>query len=128
MLQAFCAADAIVKQDRFEMKSVGGHIARPCRCMQDSVLDLAAGDSLKTVQQVIHGSVPRRFLERCGVFALAESLGGVESLVDHPGIMTHASVPEAERAALGISDQLIRLSVGIEAIADLIADLEQALS
>ncbi|MCP5093109.1 MAG: PLP-dependent transferase, partial [Gammaproteobacteria bacterium] len=69
----------------------------------------------------------RRFLERCGVFALAESLGGVESLVDHPAIMTHASVPATERAALGISDQLIRLSVGIEAIEDLIADLDQAL-
>ncbi len=70
----------------------------------------------------------RRFLERCSVFALAESLGGVESLVDHPAIMTHASVPAAERAALGISDTLIRLSVGIEAIDDLIADLDQALS
>jgi len=69
----------------------------------------------------------RRFLERCEVFSLAESLGGVESLVDHPAIMTHASVPEKERAALGISDTLIRLSVGIEAIDDLIADLDQAL-
>jgi len=69
----------------------------------------------------------RRFLENCEVFALAESLGGVESLVDHPGIMTHASVPEKERTALGISDQLIRLSVGIEALDDLIADLDQAL-
>ena len=69
----------------------------------------------------------RRFLERCEVFALAESLGGVESLVDHPAIMTHASVPEEERAKLGISDQLIRLSVGIEALDDLIADLDQAL-
>ncbi len=70
----------------------------------------------------------RRFLERCELFALAESLGGVESLVDHPGIMTHASVPDAERAALGISDQLIRLSVGIEAVDDLVADLDRALS
>jgi cystathionine gamma-lyase len=70
----------------------------------------------------------RRFLESCEVFALAESLGGVESLVDHPGIMTHASVPEKERAALGISDQLIRLSVGIEDLDDLIADLDRALS
>jgi cystathionine gamma-lyase len=69
----------------------------------------------------------RRFLERCEVFSLAESLGGVESLVDHPAIMTHASVPEKERAALGISDQLIRLSVGIEDLDDLIADLDQAL-
>jgi len=69
----------------------------------------------------------RRFLERCEVFALAESLGGVESLVDHPAIMTHASVPAEERAALGISDQLIRLSVGIEALDDLLADLNAAL-
>ncbi|HSG64400.1 MAG TPA: PLP-dependent aspartate aminotransferase family protein, partial [Gammaproteobacteria bacterium] len=69
----------------------------------------------------------QRFLERCEVFSLAESLGGVESLVDHPAIMTHASVPEYERAKLGISDQLIRLSVGIEALDDLIADLDQAL-
>jgi len=70
----------------------------------------------------------KRFLENCEVFALAESLGGVESLLDHPGIMTHASVPEKEREALGISDQLIRLSVGIEDLDDLIADLDQALS
>jgi cystathionine gamma-lyase len=70
----------------------------------------------------------RRFLERCEVFSLAESLGGVESLVDHPAIMTHASVPAKERAALGISDTLIRLSVGIEAVDDLIADLDHALS
>jgi cystathionine gamma-lyase len=69
----------------------------------------------------------RRFLERCEVFALAESLGGVESLVDHPAIMTHASVPEKERAKLGISDQLIRLSVGIEAVEDLVSDLDRAL-
>ena len=69
----------------------------------------------------------RRFLERCKVFSLAESLGGVESLVDHPAIMTHASVPAEERAKLGISDQLIRLSVGIESLDDLIADLDQAL-
>ncbi|MBU2678047.1 MAG: PLP-dependent aspartate aminotransferase family protein [Gammaproteobacteria bacterium] len=69
----------------------------------------------------------RRFLERCQVFSLAESLGGVESLVDHPGIMTHASVPDEERAKLGISDQLIRLSVGIEALEDLIDDLDRAL-
>jgi cystathionine gamma-lyase len=69
----------------------------------------------------------RRFLERCEVFSLAESLGGVESLVDHPGIMTHASVPAEARAELGISDTLIRLSVGIEHADDLIADLDQAL-
>jgi cystathionine gamma-lyase len=69
----------------------------------------------------------RGFLERCEVFSLAESLGGVESLVDHPVIMTHASVPAAERAKLGISDTLVRLSVGIEDLDDLIADLDRAL-
>ena len=69
----------------------------------------------------------RGFLERCDVFSLAESLGGVESLVDHPAIMTHASVPERDRAKLGISDQLIRLSVGIEALDDLVADLDRSL-
>ncbi len=68
----------------------------------------------------------RKFLERCEVFALAESLGGVESLIEHPAIMTHASVPAETRAELGISDQLIRLSVGIEAVDDLIEDLDQA--
>jgi cystathionine gamma-lyase len=70
----------------------------------------------------------RRFLESTRLFALAESLGGVESLVDHPAIMTHASVPAARRAELGISDQLIRLSVGIEETGDLIDDLETALA
>ncbi|MDJ0940764.1 MAG: PLP-dependent aspartate aminotransferase family protein [Woeseiaceae bacterium] len=69
----------------------------------------------------------RCFLETCEVFTLAESLGGVESLVDHPAIMTHASVPPEERAKIGISDQLIRLSVGIEGLDDLIADLDRAL-
>ncbi len=70
----------------------------------------------------------RRFLERCQIFALAESLGGVESLIEHPGIMTHASLPPEKRAALGIGDGLVRLSVGVEDEVDLIADLEQALA
>ncbi len=70
----------------------------------------------------------RRFLERCRIFALAESLGGVESLIEHPAIMTHASIPAAARAQLGISDSLCRLSVGIEDVEDLKSDLDQALS
>lgn len=70
----------------------------------------------------------RKFLESVRVFQLAESLGAVESLVNHPAIMTHASVPAEVRSELGISDQLIRLSVGIEDGDDLIADLEQALA
>ncbi|WP_206203095.1 cystathionine gamma-synthase [Thioalkalivibrio sp. XN8] len=81
------------------------------------------------VSFVIRGGLDaaRRFLERTRLFTLAESLGGVESLVNHPAIMTHASVPAETRARLGISDALIRLSVGIEDGDDLVADLEQAL-
>ncbi|HJV41750.1 PLP-dependent aspartate aminotransferase family protein [Caulobacter sp.] len=70
----------------------------------------------------------RRMLERTRLFTLAESLGGVESLIEHPAIMTHASIPADQRAALGISDGLVRLSVGIESCRDLISDLGAALS
>ena len=69
-----------------------------------------------------------RMMERCELFALAESLGGVESLVNHPAIMTHASVPIERRQALGIHDNLVRLSVGVEDVADLIAELDMALA
>jgi cystathionine gamma-lyase len=69
----------------------------------------------------------RRFLERCTLFTLAESLGGVESLIEHPAIMTHASLPEDVRAGLGIDEGLVRLSVGIESIDDLLAELKYAL-
>jgi len=69
----------------------------------------------------------RRMLERCELFSLAESLGGVESLINHPAIMTHASVPAEIRARLGISDTLVRLSVGVEDVEDLKGDLDQAL-
>ncbi|MEQ8486647.1 MAG: PLP-dependent aspartate aminotransferase family protein [Pseudomonadales bacterium] len=77
----------------------------------------------------VRGGLPaaRSLLERVRVFSLAESLGGVESLIEHPALMTHASMPEANRLALGIDDGLIRLSVGIESLDDLIADLDQAL-
>ena len=77
----------------------------------------------------LKGGLPeaRGFLERLEVFTLAESLGGVESLVDHPAIMTHASVPPEVRAKLGISDSLVRLSIGIEDAPDLVADLDAAL-
>ena len=73
----------------------------------------------------LHGT--RRFLENTHLFALAESLGGVESLINHPALMTHASVPKEQREALGISDSLVRLSVGIEDVRDLIDDLKSAL-
>lgn len=71
---------------------------------------------------------PIKFLSCCRLFTLAESLGGVESLIEHPASMTHASIPPAVRNELGISEQLVRISVGIEDSADLIADLAQALS
>jgi len=81
------------------------------------------------VTAVLKGSLDdaRRMLERCHLFSLAESLGGVESLIEHPGLMTHASLPAAIRASLGIGDGLIRLSVGIEDAQDLIGELNEAL-
>ena len=82
------------------------------------------------VTAVLKGGIEptRRFLERCELFSLAESLGGVESLIEHPAIMTHASIPAEIRAGLGIDDGLVRLSVGVEDIDDLITDLETALA
>jgi cystathionine beta-lyase/cystathionine gamma-synthase len=76
------------------------------------------------------GDVPKamRIVERVRIFQLAESLGGVESLIGHPASMTHAAVPKDLREAMGLSDSLVRLSVGIEDVEDLIKDLEQAMS
>jgi cystathionine gamma-lyase len=81
------------------------------------------------VSAVLHGGErrARRFLERCQLFTLAESLGGVESLIEHPALMTHASIPREQRAAIGIDDGLVRMSVGVEDVRDLIADLDWAL-
>jgi cystathionine gamma-lyase len=78
---------------------------------------------------LVRGGLPaaQRMMERCKLFGLAESLGGVESLINHPAIMTHASVPADRRAALGIADNLVRLSVGVEDVADLRAELAAAL-
>ena len=88
---------------------------------------MAAGGGM--VSAIVKGgqAAALRALERCQIFTLAESLGGVESLIEHPAIMTHASVPADVRRDIGISDALIRLSVGVEDRDDLIADLEQAL-
>lgn len=81
------------------------------------------------VSAVVKGELAAtvRMLSACKLFSLAESLGGVESLIEHPAIMTHASIPPEQRQTLGISDSLIRLSVGIEDCDDLMADLDQAL-
>ena len=77
----------------------------------------------------VKGGLPaaRRVLRRTKLFALAASLGGVESLIEHPATMTHAAMPQAQREQAGITDGLIRLSVGIEDAADLLQDLEEAL-
>ncbi|HET6347035.1 MAG TPA: PLP-dependent transferase, partial [Myxococcota bacterium] len=79
---------------------------------------------------VLKGGMPRVkvFLKHLKIFALAESLGGVESLVNHPAIMTHASIPPDVRARLGIAEGLVRLSVGIEDAQDLVEDLREALA
>ena len=88
---------------------------------------MSAGGGM--VSAIVKGGEPAalRMLERCQIFTLAESLGGVESLIEHPAIMTHASIPAEVRKQIGISDALIRLSVGVEDCDDLIADLDQAL-
>jgi cystathionine gamma-lyase len=70
----------------------------------------------------------RRMMERCELFGLAESLGGVESLINHPAIMTHASIPPDRREQLGLFDNLVRLSVGVEDVDDLRRDLDNALA
>ena len=82
------------------------------------------------ISMVVNGGIEgaKRFLSRCELFTLAESLGGVESLIEHPAIMTHASIPAEKRKALGIEDGFIRLSVGIEHSDDLLADLSFALN
>lgn len=82
------------------------------------------------ISAVLSGGEPRarRFLEHCHLFTLAESLGGVESLVEHPALMTHATIPPAQRAAIGIEDGLIRFSIGIEDVRDLRADIQGALA
>jgi cystathionine gamma-lyase len=85
------------------------------------------GGIVSVISKKLTPSIVER-LGRCDIFTLAESLGGVESLIEHPGIMTHASIPTETRKKLGISDEMVRLSVGIEDTDDLIRDLEQMLA
>lgn len=89
---------------------------------------MSAFGGMVTAQLDADLAATRRFLERCHLFALAESLGGVESLIEHPAIMTHASLPKEVREAAGIGDGLVRLSVGVEDEGDLVGELERALA
>ena len=118
-------ADWLERDQRIEKVMYPGLASHPQHALARQ--QMAAGGGM--VSAIVRGGKPAalRMLERCRIFTLAESLGGVESLIEHPGIMTHASVPEEVRDEIGISDALIRLSVGIEDVEDLIADLDQAL-
>ena len=107
---------------------LASHPQHDLACRQMRLDGAPAGGGMITVHLTGGIERSRRFLEGVRIFALAESLGGVESLIEHPAIMTHASVPPEQRAALGISDSLVRLSVGIEHADDLLADLGHALA
>jgi cystathionine gamma-lyase len=130
-MQATCAnalalAKWLDKHPAVERVIYPGLASHPQHALAKKQMDGFGG----IVTIVVRGGLrkARKVLERCELFALAESLGGVESLIEHPAIMTHASVPPANRKRLGISDGLIRLSVGVEDVADLRAELERALA
>ena len=127
---ASAIADMLASHDRVRSVIYPGHSNHPqhelaCRQMRLGNNPAGGGMITMTLDTDLEGC--RRFLEAVKIFTLAESLGGVESLVNHPAIMTHASVPEKDRAALGIDDSLVRLSVGIETLEDLMSDLQNAL-
>jgi cystathionine gamma-lyase len=119
-------ADWLVQHSAVEYVMYPGLDSHPQHALARRQMEAFGG----MISVVLKGdlSYTRRVLERCQVFALAESLGGVESLIEHPAIMTHASVPAEQRRAAGISDTLIRLSVGVEEFEDLKEDLAQALA
>ncbi len=114
------------RHPRVERVMYPGLASHPQHLLAKTQMDGFGGMVTAILKADLDGT--RRFLERCRVFALAESLGGVESLIEHPAIMTHASVPAAQRAAVGIGDSLVRLSVGVEDVRDLIGDLDGALA
>ena len=124
---ALAIAQFLEQQPQVERVYYPGLASHPQHALAKAQM---AGGFGGIVTAVLRGGLEtaRRMLERCRLFALAESLGGVESLIEHPGIMTHSSLPAATRESLGISDGLIRLSVGVEDVEDLIAELRQALS
>lgn len=118
-------AEWLERRDDVEKVIYPGLLSHPQHALAKRQMTGFGGMVTAILKGDLHRS--RKFLERCRVFALAESLGGVESLIEHPAIMTHASIPQAQRELAGISDTLIRISVGVEDVEDLIEDLEQAL-
>jgi cystathionine beta-lyase/cystathionine gamma-synthase len=112
----------LAKHPQVEKVIYPGLESHPGHALQKSQAKGFGGMISMVIKGGIDGS--KRFLSTCKIFTLAESLGGVESLIEHPAIMTHASVPADTRHRLGITDGFIRLSVGIEDVADLQSDLE----
>ena len=123
---AMAVAQFLERHPKVERVYYPGLASHPQRALADRQMHGRYGGM---VTAVLKGGLEasRRFLERCELFALAESLGGVESLIEHPAIMTHASLPARVRADLGINDGLVRLSVGVEDAEDLLAELRSAL-
>ncbi len=124
---ALAVAEFLERHPKVERVYYPGLPSHPQKALADRQMRGRYGGM---VTAVLKGGLAasRRFLERCELFALAESLGGVESLIEHPAIMTHASLPARVRAGLGIGDGLVRLSVGVEDADDLIAELRAALA
>jgi cystathionine gamma-lyase len=122
---ALAIAGALERHPRIEKVFYPGLESHPQHALARRQMRAGGG----MVSAVVKGgqAAALRFLERCRIFTLAESLGGVESLIEHPSIMTHASVPPEVRRDIGIGDALVRLSVGVEDVDDLMDDLEQAL-
>ena len=123
---ALTVAQHLEAHPKIERVIYPGLQSHPQHALAASQMDAFGG----MITAFIKGDIgdARKFLERCEIFALAESLGGVESLIEHPAIMTHASVPPEVRAELGISDTLIRFSVGVENVEDLLAEIDSALA
>ncbi len=124
---AMAVAGFLERHPKVERVYYPGLASHPQKALADRQMQGRYGGM---VTAVLKGGLEasRRFLERCELFALAESLGGVESLIEHPAIMTHASLPARVRADLGINDGLVRLSVGVEDADDLIRELASALA
>ncbi len=119
-------AERLVAHPAVEMVHYPGLDSHPGKALADKQMSGPGG----MISLIVKGGLEpaRNMLERMKIFTCAESLGGVESLAEHPAIMTHASIPAEQRAALGIHDGLVRLSVGLESVDDLWTDLQQALS